>query len=81
MPEPFVPSRLLVLAREGIRHPFRTWQDPVSVPASSAAFLRDSDEVIAVEAGGTSRAYPLRIIAAHHIVQDRIGEQHVMVTF
>lgn len=81
MGEPFNSGRLLVLAKEGIRHPFVTWQQPVSIPASTAAFLKDSDEVLAVEIAGAVRAYPLRIIAAHHIVQDRIGEREVMVTF
>jgi hypothetical protein len=81
MPRPFQPDHLLILEEARIWHPFRAWHNPDSVSASSAAFLRDSDEVLAVESSGTARAYPLRLMAAHHIVHDQIDGRHIVVTF
>ena len=77
----FDQNRLLLLEELGLPNPFKTWRYPLSLPLSRSHFLLDSDEVLSVEMGGAWRAYPLRLIAAHHIVQDRIGDQEVLVTF
>ena len=47
---------------------------PVQVTAEDAArWINDSDEVIGVEVSGDVRAYPIRIIAWHEMVNDTIG--------
>ncbi|MBI5512125.1 MAG: DUF3179 domain-containing protein [Deltaproteobacteria bacterium] len=60
---------------------FKTWKNPSTVAPADATWLDDDDEVLAVEAGGLFRAYPLAGIQSHHIVQDRMGDQEVLVTF
>ena len=53
---------------------------PKFVSPENAGFLRPNDEVISVTVGETTRAYPLRILIWHEIVNDRIGDRHFMVT-
>ena len=55
--------------------------DPRTIPASSAACLRDTDIVLGMTINDESRAYPLRIMNWHEIVNDTLGEQPVLVTF
>lgn len=77
----FAPDRLLLLQQLGLPNPFKTWRYPESLPVSRVRFLSASDELLAVELGDEWRGYPLRLIAAHHIVQDRVGDREVLVTF
>ncbi len=51
---------------------------PVGNPASP---LEDPEPVIAVEVNGDARAYPLRILQRHEVVNDLIGGEPVVVTF
>jgi hypothetical protein len=44
-------------------------------------FLVPSDLVIGVEAGGEARAYPLRLLVWHEVVNDTIGGTPVVVTY
>ena len=55
--------------------------DPRTIPASSAAYLRDTDIVLGMTINGESRAYPLRIMNWHEIVNDTLGGQPILVTF
>src|SRR2546422_125060 len=41
--------------------------------ASEAGFVADSDIVMAVENNGEAAAYPVRLMAYHHLVQDVVG--------
>lgn len=50
-------------------------------PAAEASFVEDSDMVIAVEVNGERVAYPVRLIAYHHIVQDVVGGTPVVSTY
>jgi hypothetical protein len=56
---------------------------PRFVPAAKASgtFLADEDRVIALVVNGKKKAYPLKILNWHEIVNDRIGGRHVVVTF
>ncbi|MDP2497311.1 MAG: DUF3179 domain-containing protein [Candidatus Palauibacterales bacterium] len=45
------------------------------------SWLNPSDPVMVVEAGGEVRAYPLRILVMHEIVNDRVGGVPVAVTY
>jgi hypothetical protein len=60
---------------------FKTWDHPATVSQEAATWIDGDDEVLAVEAGGLVRAYPLAGIQSHHLVQDRMGDQEVLVTF
>jgi hypothetical protein len=56
--------------------------DPVLLPVSSETRLSDREAVIALEIQGqTPRAYPIRYLTWHEIVNDRIGGQPVSITF
>ncbi len=44
-------------------------------------WLHSSDPVMVVEAGGEVKAYPLRILVMHEIVNDRVGGTPVAVTY
>ena len=48
--------------------------------AASQARLADDDRVLGVERNGVARAYPVRILNWHEVVNDRFGESAVVVT-
>jgi len=39
-----------------------------------AAFVADADMVMAIESNGDAVAYPIRLMAYHHLVQDTVGD-------
>lgn len=55
--------------------------DPRFIPAREATFLEDHDQIIGVVEGGVAKAYPLRILTWHEVVNDRLGEKPVAVTY
>lgn len=54
---------------------------PKFVPARKAAFLRANDQVIAVKLGKETRAYPIKILNHHEVVNDTLGGIPIVVTF
>lgn len=54
---------------------------PKFVAPARAGFLRDDDVVISMTVNGVTRAYPLRILVWHEIVNDELGGTAVAVTF
>ena len=54
---------------------------PRFVDANAASYLALSDRVLGVAIEGAARAYPIRILNWHEIVNDRIGERAVLVTY
>ena len=55
--------------------------NPDYISVSKASYLRGNDQVIGVIVKGEARAYPLRIMSWHELVNDRIGEQPVLVSW
>ncbi len=51
------------------------------VKAAQASFLRDTDRVLALTRNGISKAYPLRILNWHEIVNDRFGDEGIIITY
>lgn len=49
--------------------------------AADGAKLDADDMVLAVNLGGVSRAYPIRTMGYHHIVNDRIGDAPIVATY
>ncbi len=67
-----------VLFRDAIR----SLDEPKFVnPESAGEYLVGDEPVIAVEIDGDARAYPLRILTAHEIVNDNFGEIPVVITY
>ena len=54
---------------------------PAVLPAAEVAFLCDQEAVIALELDGESRAYPVRIMTRHEIVNDTLNDVPVTVTY
>ena len=45
------------------------------------AKLDKDEEVIAVKIGGEARAYPIRIVSYHHVVNDVVGNTAIVATY
>ncbi len=54
---------------------------PRSLPASESAWIADDDEVVGVAEGGAERAYPVKMLDRHEIVNDRLGDLPIAVTY
>lgn len=52
---------------------------PEALPAADACDVLPDDLVIGVEAGGEARAYPLRVLARHEVVNDVVGGRRLAV--
>lgn len=50
---------------------------PEAIPAAAATWLKDDDRVLGLAIGKEARAYPLRILEAHEMVNDVLGGQPV----
>ena len=48
---------------------------------SEADFVSDSDMLLAVENQGEAVAYPIRLMAYHHLVQDTVGGTPIVATY
>jgi len=55
--------------------------DPVFIPVSQSTNLDDKEPVIGLEINGDARAYPLRVLMWHEIVNDTVGQRPVTVTY
>jgi uncharacterized membrane protein YozB (DUF420 family) len=49
--------------------------------AGEASFINDSDMVLSVENNGEAVAYPVRLMAYHHVVQDVVGGKPIVATY
>lgn len=54
---------------------------PRFVSADQAVFLREDDRVLGLNLDGQARAYPIRILNWHEIVNDRFNNRPVVVTY
>jgi hypothetical protein len=54
---------------------------PKFVAAGDVRFLQGDDRVLGVVRNGIAKAYPVRILNWHEIVNDRFGGEHIAVTF
>ena len=55
--------------------------DPKLIKLEQAAYLDGADEVIGVKIGNEAKAYPIKILNWHEVVNDTIGGEPVAVTF
>lgn len=54
---------------------------PAFVNAKDAGFLKSKDRVLGIEVNGVTRAYPIRILNYHEIVNDIVGGEAVVITY
>jgi hypothetical protein len=79
-PEPTIggrPASEYHIARDA----FLAADDPATVGAAEAVFLAPDDEVFGVVVEGRARAYPVPMIAYHHVVNDAIEGVPIAVTY
>jgi hypothetical protein len=59
--------------------------NPLPAPAYARAgevdYISDEDMVLAVERGGERAAYPVRLLAYHHLVADAVGGVPLVATY
>jgi hypothetical protein len=55
--------------------------NPIFIEAAEADFLRDTDRVLGLTRNGVTKAYPIRIMDRHEIVNDRFGDEPIVVTY
>src|SRR5262245_13142968 len=67
------------------QNPFEWWfnglSQPRYVPVAEATFVEPGDLVLAVTQDDDAAAYPVRLVAYHHVVNDRIGRTPAVVTY
>ena len=51
------------------------------ISAAAASYLDDEELVLGLEWQGEARAYPLRMSWFHHIINDTVKGQPILVTF
>jgi len=54
---------------------------PKFIRPGDAAFMRDDDIVLSLTRGAATRAYPLRVLVWHEIVNDTLGGEAVAITY
>ncbi|HET6346796.1 MAG TPA: DUF3179 domain-containing (seleno)protein, partial [Myxococcota bacterium] len=55
--------------------------NPARVPAAEAKYLTDSEKVFGVSVGGEQRAYPLRMLDWHEMLNDVVGGGPVTLSY
>ena len=60
---------------------FRPHANVAFVRSAEANFVNDSDMVLAVKSNGEAVAYPVRLMAYHHVVQDTVGGVPIVATY
>ena len=54
---------------------------PAFLTDGESNYLPDDDLVLGLESGGEARAYPIRMLTYHHIVNDVVAGSPVLVTY
>jgi hypothetical protein len=60
---------------------FNPLPNPAYAKAGEAGFVDDADIVMAVASNGEAVAYPVRLMAYHHVVQDTVGGTPIVATY
>ncbi len=55
--------------------------DPSFISAPEAHFLKPTDRILGLFMDGEAKAYPIAILNWHELVNDRVGEKYVLVSY
>jgi uncharacterized protein DUF3179 len=55
--------------------------EPVFITADKAEFLSDTDRVLGIDRNGVRKAYAIKILNYHEIVNDRFNEEAILVSY
>ena len=61
--------------------PFVPLDNPAFIAAADASYLTDQNLVLGFDLMGEARAYPVRMVYYHHIVNDTVAGRPVLVTY
>lgn len=61
--------------------PYKAIDNPEFIPAKEATFMSDRDRMIGVTEGKIAKAYPAGILAQHGLVQDKLPDGPIAVTW
>ena len=61
--------------------PYKAIENPEFISAKEATFLGDRDRMIGVTDGKIAKAYPAGILAQHGLVQDKLPDGPIAVTW
>ncbi len=60
---------------------FHPLPNPAYASSTAADFVADADMVMTIENKGEAVAYPIRLMAYHHVVQDTVGGTPIVATY
>lgn len=60
---------------------FNPLPNPAYAKTTEVNFVSDEDRVLAVTIGDESVAYPVRLMAYHHVVEDTVGGTPIVATY
>ena len=60
---------------------FNPLASPAYARAGEVDYVGEEEMVLAVERGGERVAYPVRLVASHHLVADTVGGEPVVATY
>ena len=66
---------------EGAGSNFVPLDDPDFVSATEVTYLDADEYVLGIVMNGEARAYPVRMAAYHHIINDSVGGDPLLVTY
>ena len=80
-----LPALAVVAALLARFNQFEAMFAPLPVPqfarGGDAGFVEPGDVVLSVDIRGESAAYPVRLLAYHHVVQDEVGAVPLVATY
>ena len=65
----------------GVGRGFVALDDPIFLAADETEYFGDQELVLGVEIADEVRAYPVRMLRYHHIVNDTVGGEPLLVTY
>jgi hypothetical protein len=60
---------------------FHPLENPNYARGGQTDFIDGKDMILAVSIGGDSVAYPIRLLAYHHLVHDKVGGKPIVATY
>ena len=77
--QPVPPARNRQTSRTG--RGFVPLDNPAFLAADETEYFGDEELVLGVEFAGEVRAYPVRMLRYHHVVNDTVGGEPLLVTY
>ena len=63
------------------RTPFVPLDNPAALTVQEATYLGDDELVLGLELQGEARAYPIRMVRFHHIVNDTVAGRLFLIIY